>query len=137
MRPGKGAGTPGAGAAGDSTSDTKAGSTAGASNVGGTSPPPAVPPAASSSGASAASPVGGTSSSSLVTQTGRNLKARQMRQQRANQNLAAVSAVAAQQNQKVQALAQVKGIPEAAPGEGKNQQLFLQVAAAVAIWLVN
>lgn len=112
MRSGGGAGTPGAGAAGDSISDTKPGSTSSASSVGGTSPPPSIPPAASSSGASAASPVGSTSSNSLVSQTGANLKVKQQRQQMANQNLAAVSAVAAQQNQRVQALAVATAQPQ-------------------------
>ncbi|AIX38009.1 hypothetical protein Syn7803US88_8 [Synechococcus phage S-MbCM6] len=112
MRSGGGAGTPGAGAAGDSVSDTKPGSTSGASSVGGTSPP-AIPPAASTSGASSTSPVGSTSSNSLVSQTGKNLKVKQQRQQMANQNLAAVSAVAAQQNQRVQALAVATAQPQA------------------------
>ena len=135
MRPGDGAGVPGAGAVGDSLSDTKAGSTssaspvgstAGASSASGTSS--SVPPAASTSGGSAASPISpsaissanktsspippgavsstnNTNSNSIISQTSTVLKAKQNRQKQLNQNLVSVASVAAQQNQRVQALA--------------------------------
>ena len=114
MRSGNGAGTPGAGAAGDSKADAK--SAPGASSIGGVAPPSA-PPASSASSSSASSVSGssGSSASALVSQTQSVLTEKGNKQTQMRQTVAAMTQVVAQQNQQTAAVAQIAAQSNSAP----------------------